>query len=121
MLDLNINVNGTGIVGSSKSFVIKDRKVHELSIGIKYISKGQEFTNWIPAKYWTKANSRLVIPKNSILNISGDLRTNTWKKEDGTTAKEVYLSIRKLDVIKWGEYAEPKPKDKYDKALAGII
>ncbi|MEO1374455.1 MAG: single-stranded DNA-binding protein [Cyanobacteria bacterium J06635_10] len=122
----DLNVNGTGIVGSSKSFVIGNRKVHELSIAIKYTSKGNEVTEWIPAKYWTKADSKLVIPKGTTLSISGDLRTNTWKRKDGTTAKEVYVSIQKLNVIKWGKREEkreePKPQilNQYGEALAAI-
>lgn len=108
----DLNVNGTVIVGNSKSVVIGSRKIHELSVAIKYTSKGQEFTQWIPAKYWTKADSKLVIPKGTTLSISGDLRTNTWKKEDGTTAKEVYVSIQKLDVIKWGKREEKREEPK---------
>lgn len=106
MFDLNLN--GTVIVGNSKSVVIGSRKVHELSVAIKYNSKGNEITEWIPAKYWTKAESRLVIPKGTILSISGDLRTSTWKREDGTTGKEVYVSIQKLNVIKWGKREEKR-------------
>ena len=123
----NLNVNGTAIVGNSKTFVIGSRKVHELSIAIKYNSKGNELTEWIPAKYWTKADSKLAIPKGTTLSISGDLRTSTWKREDGTTAKEVYVSIRQLDVIKWGKPKEEKreePKlqilNQYGEAFAAI-
>lgn len=122
----NLNVNGTVIVGNSKSVVIGSRKVHELSVAIKYNSKGNEVTEWIPAKYWTKAESKLVIPKGTTLSISGDLRTSTWKREDGTTAKEVYVSIQKLNVIKWGKREEkreePKPQilNRYGEALVAI-
>lgn len=122
----DLNVNGTVIVGNSKSVVIGSRKVHELSVAIKYKSKGNEITEWIPAKYWTKAESKLVIPKGTTLSISGDLRTSTWKREDETTAKEVYVSIQKLNVIRWGKREEkreePKPQilNQYGKILTAI-
>ena len=107
----DLNVNGTVVVGNVKTFVIGSRKVHELSIAIKYNSICNEVTEWIPAKYWTKADSKLTIPKGTTLTISGDLRTNTWKRKDGTTAKEVYVSIQKLTVIKWGRSEEPKREE----------
>ncbi|MEM7552500.1 MAG: single-stranded DNA-binding protein [Cyanobacteria bacterium P01_A01_bin.84] len=123
----DLNVNGTVVVGYSTSKVVGDRKVHELSVAIKYHSKGNEVTEWIPAKYWTRAGSKLVIPKGTTLRITGDLRTSTWKREDGTTAKEVYVSIKKLDVIKWGKPEEPKPEepkvqllDQHGQALVAI-
>lgn len=122
----DLSVNGTVIVGNSKSVVIGSRKVHELSVAIKYNSKGNEVTEWIPAKYWTKAESKLVIPKGTTLSISGDLRTSTWKRENGTTAKEVYVSIQKLNVIRWGKREEkreePKPQilNQYGEALVAI-
>ncbi|MEO1432332.1 MAG: single-stranded DNA-binding protein [Cyanobacteria bacterium J06633_8] len=107
----NLNVNGNVVVGYSTSKVIGERKVHEFSVAIKYVSKGEEITEWINAKFWTKAASKLVIPKGSILSIVGDLRASTWKTKDGINVKETYVSIKQLDVIKWGKREEPKREE----------
>tara|TARA_R110000796_G_scaffold67620_3_gene155165 strand:+ start:121 stop:546 length:426 start_codon:yes stop_codon:yes gene_type:complete len=97
----NISISGRLVRDPECKEVGDSKTVCDFTLAVNGYRKNQEDTVFIKIKAWdTRAKScQKFCKKGSLVNITGSLRSNSWKAKDGTNRKEIYVLASDIEFV----------------------